>query len=130
MTRTAAPKRRLSRVARIAVLLAIAPTTVVGCAKVTGLAVQADLNVLFLGSAANEVLLAQQVPVLTWPFCSTNDQVKTSYTCKGETMGGQPILVNVTNGTAEDPTMSITIAGKQIYNGSIAKVIAQDARVK
>lgn len=76
-----------------------------------------------VNNAVNDVLLEQQVELLVVPTCS---YVPETYTCLGTTLAGEQIKATAVGSAPEE--VSITVAGKQIFSGSIDKVLTKAAQ--
>lgn len=112
--------------AKAVLMLGVLSVAIAGCSQVQGLATQGNVNVLYLESAVTDVLLAQKVALMTKPVCTVDPA--TNYNCTASTLKGEPVAVNVP-GTDEDPIMTITVNGKQVFTGSVIEVIDQNAQV-
>lgn len=99
-------------------------------AEVEGIVVQGNMNVIYLQTASTDVLRQHGVAMRTVPQCVVEANNSNAYNCAGTTESGQKISVSVLNASAEDPLMSVTVGGKQIFNGSAIDVIQQNARTK
>jgi len=97
-----------------------------GCSQVQGLATQANMNVIYVATASTDVLTSKSIPIQQAPRC-TVDSAKL-YTCKGTTKDGQPILVLVPEDNSQDPQMTITVGGQQVFSGSVLTVLNQAAQ--
>lgn len=107
--------------------LALAAAALAGCSQVQGLATQGNMNVIYLATAANDVLISQQIGILSGPKCTVDSS--TNYTCSGTTVSGAPIVVSVPNEDSNsDPVMTITVGGKTIYHGSVLTVLEQNSQ--
>lgn len=71
-----------------------------------------------LNIAANDVLLQKNVDILIAPVCTYSAP---NYSCQGKTMDKQEIVVTAVG--AEPTTMTVTVGGKTIYDGSLDAVI-------
>ncbi|MGA9147972.1 MAG: hypothetical protein WBZ04_10465 [Candidatus Nanopelagicales bacterium] len=96
-----------------------------GCSQVKGLAVQGNMNVIYLETAATDVLVAQQIGVQSKPVCTVNGSA--DYSCTGTATGGAPIDVTVPE-TAGDPIMVITVGGATVFTGSVLDVIEANSQ--
>lgn len=113
---------------KIAALAVMLPLTVAGCSQVEGLAVSGNINVLYLSSAATDVLLDQGYHIGVKPVCEVTNT--TQYSCSGSTADGQPISVVVPDSSLPQPNMTITVGGKQIFSGGVIEVIDNAAGAK
>ena len=105
----------------VAAVAVATPLVLAGCSQVEGLAVSGNINVLFLSSAATDVLLDQGYHIGVKPVCKTTDT--TEYSCSGTTADGQAISVVVPDSSVPQPNMTITVGGKQIFSGGVISVI-------
>lgn len=78
--------------------------------------------------AVNDVLVSQQVPVLTYPSCVLEADQKTQ-TCTGETLDRQPISA-VADQSDEALPLTIKIGEKVIFEGSATEVVTKGAEAK
>ncbi len=113
--------------ARSAFTLGVLSIALAGCSQVQGLATQGNINVVYLESASTDVLLSQNIPLMSKPICTVDSA--TNYQCTGTTLTGEPVAVHVP-GTNDDPIMTITVNGKQVFAGSVIEVINENAQVK
>lgn len=74
--------------------------------------------------AANTVLVNQNVPIKEAVFCVTGGP---GYECKGSTMSGEPILA--TAPLTEPLIVTVSVGGKQIFEGSVADVLESNLQV-
>ncbi len=116
------PTRRVGAAITVA-LVGIAALS--GCSQVKGLAVQGNMNVIYLETAASDVLLSQNVAIEKKPVCTVNDSA--DYSCIGTAAGGVPITVTVPDSSG-DPIMIITLGGKQVFSGSVLDVIEANSQ--
>jgi hypothetical protein len=100
--------------------------SVAGCSQVEGLATQANMNVIYVATASTDVLTTQSIPIQQAPRC-TVDAAKL-YTCNGTTADGRAILVLVPEDDSEDPQMTISVGGQQIFSGSVVTVLNNAAQ--
>jgi len=84
------------------------------------------MNVIYVATASTDVLTSKSIPIQQAPRC-TVDSAKL-YTCKGTTKDGQPILVLVPEDNSQDPQMTITVGGQQVFSGSVLTVLNQAAQ--
>lgn len=98
-----------------------------GCSVVEGLAIQGNLNVIYLSTAATDVLLSQGISIRVKPVCQLVTKELQSYACAGTTSDGRPIDVSVADGTVADPIMVVSVGGKQVFTGSVTGVIKRNA---
>ncbi len=120
----AAPNTATTAKAMLSLLAIVSSLT--GCSQVQGLATQGNMNVIYLESAVTDVLLSQKVALMGKPTCTVD--TSTNYSCTGTTLTGEPIAVQVP-GTDEDPIMTISVNGKQVFQGSVIQVIDENAQV-
>lgn len=73
-----------------------------------------------LNIAVNDVLLSQGVSVLVAPVCSFETD---SYSCAGKTVDDKRI--EATAQGAEPETMTITVGGQKLFEGSISDVLTR-----
>ncbi|NQU36036.1 MAG: hypothetical protein HQ526_00385, partial [Actinobacteria bacterium] len=97
-----------------------------GCTQVEGLATQANMNVIYLATASTDVLTEKSIPIEQAPRCSVDST--RLYTCKGTTVDGRPIVVLVPEDNSQDPQMTITVGGEQIFSGSVLAVLNKAAQ--
>ena len=113
-------------IAKATLSLVALAATLTGCSQVQGLATQGNMNVIYLESAVTDVLLSQKVALMGKPTCTVD--TSTNYSCTGTTLTGESIAVQVP-GTDEDPIMTISVNGKQVFHGSVIQVIDENAQV-
>lgn len=99
-----------------------------GCSQVVGLAVQGNMNVIYLSSSSTDVLLDKGYKLKQKPVCTVANSK--DYSCTGSTVDGQQIAVTVPDSTVEDPQMIITVGSTQIFSGSVIQVIEQNAEAQ
>ena len=116
------PTRRVGAAITVA-LVGIAALS--GCSQVKGLAVQGNMNVIYLETAASDVLLSQNVAIEKKPVCTVNGSA--DYSCIGTAAGGVPITVTAPDSSG-DPIMIITLGGKQVFSGSVLDVIEANSQ--
>ncbi|MGV1035862.1 MAG: hypothetical protein ACOYD0_02395 [Candidatus Nanopelagicales bacterium] len=98
-----------------------------GCSgTVVGLAQSGNMNVIYLATASNDLLIANKVAIYQAPRCSVTNEIK--YDCTGETTNGKTITASVPDGSIDDPIMTLTVGKRQIYQGSVLAVIQGNAR--
>ncbi len=118
----------LRYVLAVAGVIVSAPVLLTGCSgKVIGLATSGNMNVIYLATAANDILLQEKVAIYQSPQCTVTNKIE--YNCKGKTTTGQDISVSVPDASIEDPIMTLTVGGKQLYQGSVLEVIKKNAQV-
>ena len=76
-----------------------------------------------LSIASSDVLLAQGVEMKVVPVCSFAGD---DYTCKGSTMSDDKIIVRAQG--SEPETMTITVGGERVFDGSIDEVLTKAAQ--
>lgn len=84
------------------------------------------MNVIYLATAANDLLLANKVAIYQSPRCTVTNKIQ--YDCTGKTTDGKAITASVPDGSIDDPIMTLTVGKRQIYQGSVLAVIQQNAR--
>jgi len=112
-------------VAAAALLLAVGTATAAtGCSQVAVLKPVAGDALTSVSNATSDVLTSGGVEVMTWPVCSFADAV---YTCRGQTVAGEPIL-----GAAPAATplqLTVNIGERTLYQGPLQAVLDQAGRV-
>lgn len=98
----------------------LAAPLLVGCSQINALAPVSGVPLSTVQIAASDVLMRKEVPLLTAPICTASD---TEFTCAGETLKNEPITVRVPNDATQ--VMTITVGGKQIFEGPVQDVIEQ-----
>lgn len=123
-SRAARPTMRTtSRAAAAAVALAAAALGLSGCSQVDSLAAVSGDKPATVRSAAIDVLLAENVAILTAPVCTQPD--KTSITCTGSTATKEPISVT---STATVPLMmKVVVGSRTLYEGDAQTVLDEAA---
>lgn len=112
---------------RLIATTAAAMAALTGCSQVQGLATQGNMNVIYLATAAIDVLTEQRIGILEAPTCSVDSA--TNYTCHGVATSGEKILVSVPDEASnEDPVMTIKIGDRTVYHGSVLDVIEANSR--
>ncbi len=120
------PSSRRYALAVAGVIVSV-PVLLAGCSgKVIGLATSGDMNVIYLATASNDLLLEAKVPIYQAPRCTVTNKIE--YNCKGKTTTGQDISSSVPDARIEDPIMTLTVGDKQIYQGSVIAVIKKHAQ--
>ena len=111
-----------------AVAVAASSVLLSGCAStIVGLADSGNMNVIYLATAANDLLLAHKIPVYQSPRCTVTNKIE--YNCAGKTTAGEWITATVPDGSIDDPIMTLSVGTKQLYKGSVQSVIHDNARV-
>lgn len=98
-----------------------------GCSMIKGLEAAGVITDSVLGAAVGDVLLANNVEILSGPTCDPDSSNPKAFTCSGTTTKRQPISVT-TGGTTQEPTMTVTVAGKVLYSGSVMAVLEKAAQ--
>jgi hypothetical protein len=94
------------------------------CSQVSALAPVGGDGISTLRIAIDDVLAEKGVPVLVSPKCT---EAEKAFTCKGTTRAGDPI---VATSPAGDPmTMTVSVAGKILYDGDVNAVVQRAAEV-
>ena len=86
-----------------------------GCSQIAAVAPVGGDHLAEVRFATGDILVSQQVEVLSGPDCSQDGDV---ITCTGRTTGGDEIS---TTSTATD--MTLTVGGTVIYSGSIQNAL-------
>ncbi|MBP7972283.1 MAG: hypothetical protein WBB44_07900 [Candidatus Nanopelagicales bacterium] len=106
---------------------AVGALALTGCSgTVVGLAQSGNMNVIYLATASNDLLLANKIAVYQSPRCTVTNKIK--YDCLGKTIDRKIITASVPDGSSDDPIMTLTVGKRQIYHGSVAAVLQDDAR--
>lgn len=95
-----------------------------GCSQVAVLQPVAGDGVTAVNNATSDVLAREGVDVMTWPVCSFDAEI---YTCRGETLDGQPI-VGTTSAT-EPLELTVTVGDRTVYQGPVQAVLDEAGRV-
>jgi hypothetical protein len=98
-----------------------------GCSQVEGLATQGNMNVIYLSTAATDVLIAQDVAIGQAPTCTVD--ASKLYSCEGLTADGDSILVRVPENDAE-PQMTIWVGDVEVFRGPVLTVLDDASQVK
>ncbi len=94
-----------------------------GCSQTAALAPVGGDHLTEVRFAALDVLVRQQVQLLTAPVCTADSG---TVTCAGDTVDGSEVRVR---SGAEDPgRLTVTIAGRPVYEGSVQDVLDAAAR--
>lgn len=95
-----------------------------GCSQVAAIAPVGGDHLAEVRYAAIDVLLADDVELLTAPDCA--QAASGEVTCTGETLDGAQITVV---SPADDQTvLTVTVGDRELYSGSIMKIIDEAAR--
>ena len=94
----------------VLVLLALA-----GCSQIAAIAPVGGDRLAEVRFAANDILVAQDVDILTAPVCEEAKNGDVS--CTGETLAGEVIAVSSTD--ADQNLMTVTVGSDEIYSGTI-----------
>lgn len=95
-----------------------------GCSQVAAIAPVGGDHLAEVRYAAIDVLLAEDVELLTAPDCA--QAASGEVTCTGETLDGTQISVV---SPADDQTvLTVTVGDRELYSGSIMKIIDEAAR--
>lgn len=109
--------------AGLAIVVALAASSLVGCAsQIDSLAPVSGDDVSAVRAATTDVLLAQQVDILEAPVCAKSE---TAITCEGKLTNGSTVSVDAPLDAPD--TMTVTVAGEVIYEGSIQDVLSAAA---
>jgi hypothetical protein len=95
---------------------------VAGCSQVSALAPVGGDDITTLRIAIDDMLSAQQVPVLVSPKCVAEGD---AFACTGSTKDGSPIVA--TSPPGEPRTMSVTVGAEVIYEGEVQSVVEKAA---
>jgi hypothetical protein len=96
----------------------LAAPLLVGCSQVDALQQVSGVPLATVEIAVDDVLVDQDVNVLTSPVCSEADG---EFTCAGTTLDDKPITVTVPDDQTQ--VMTIKIDGTQIFSGPVQEVI-------
>lgn len=106
--------RRAAFIPILALALALA-----GCSQISAIAPVGGDHLAEVRFAAIDVLVAQEVAVLTAPACEESSDHAIS--CTGESVDGETIAVS---SPADDPSvLTVTVGSETIYSGSILDVL-------
>lgn len=109
---------RCEAVARTGVLAAAAGLVLSGCAsQIAALAPVGGDDVTAVRNAAIDVVTGRGLLVLSAPQCST---VASGFSCVGGTTDGLAIVVSA---PADATTMTVTVGGRVLYDGSVQAVL-------
>lgn len=103
---------------------AAAALMVAGCTQIGGLAPVSGDSITMLRTAAYDVLLQNNVPILVAPTCTESD---TAYSCAGTTEDGTPITV--TAPLAKPLVMTVSVGDTVLYSGDVTTVVQSFAEV-
>jgi hypothetical protein len=111
---------------RVTVLLPIATLGVAllaGCSsQISALAPVGGDDITSLRIAAIDVLLERKLTIRDAPVCS---EVAPGYSCTGSLTDGSAIVVTAPD--ADATTMTITVGGSVVYEGSVQEVLDRAA---
>lgn len=128
---------RVERRHRIAVAVCAggAVLALAGCSQVNGLAAGTSNKVFYVQSAAIDVLVKSGVEIKVAPAC--DPVTATTVSCaNGQTTDGKEIKVEVLPEPTVAPggeaitTIRVSVGGKQIYEGSVEKMLGEAGSVK
>lgn len=100
------------------VAVALATLALSACSQISALTPVGGTAITSVRNATYEVLVDQQVPILTAPECAATDG---GFTCTGSTVDGAEILT-VAQGTNPYP-MTITVGGEVLFEGNAQDVL-------
>lgn len=126
MSTAACSSRRDRRAARATAVGggALLALLIAGCSQVAAIAPVGGDHLAEVRYAAIDVLLAEDVELLTAPDCA--QAASGEVTCTGETLDGAQISVV---SPADDQTvLTVTVGDRELYSGSIMKLIDEAAR--
>lgn len=115
------PVRNATRTA----MLAGAALVLAGCSQVAALAPVSGNRITEVRFAANDVLLDRGIALAVAPVC---DQDGPAITCAGTTAAGEPIAVSASGPAATADTLTVSVNGTTIYQGSVRDVLDASAR--
>lgn len=122
-----------------AVVIALAGVaSLAGCTQIAQLQPVAGAQVTAVRIATNDVLVAKGVRIGVAPVCELRDPV---YVCEGTTLRGRPIRSEAQvlapfgqskteygADTAADVSLKVTVGSREIFNGKVEDVLAQNAQ--
>jgi hypothetical protein len=109
----------LARRTAAAVVIGGAALALAACSQVAAIAPVGGARVADVRYAANDVLVAAGVAILTAPVCT--EAGDHGVTCEGSTIEGATIEVT---STAADPSaLTVTVGGTTLYSGDIESVL-------
>ena len=98
-----------------AAFVSIAVLALAGCSQIAAIAPVGGDRLAEVRFAANDILVAQGVDILTAPVC---EQAKNGdVSCTGQTLDGETIAVSSTD--AEQNQMTVTVGSDELYAGTI-----------
>jgi hypothetical protein len=124
--------------------IGVAAITLVGCSQIDSLKQVSGVPVNTLQIASDEILVANNIPVLEAPTCVQND-AGTAVDCTGSTTNGTKITVAAKNTTAATFTLApggtptavpngalnmvmvLKVGNKTLYQGSVQEAIERSA---
>ncbi len=115
----------MTRRAVLAVIVAAASIVIAGCSQVAALAPVSGNRITEVRFAANDVLLDRAIALAVAPVC---DQDGPTITCAGTTAAGEPIAVTASGPAAPADTLTVSVGGTTIYQGSVRDVLDASAR--
>lgn len=116
-------RTRFTRGIAFAAAAAASGMALVGCSQMAELQPVAGDAVTSVQIATSDVVQSSVgTAVKTWPVCTTDGD---TYTCAGTMMDGQPIA---STGTGSPVMLTVTVGGKQIYQGPVSAVIEKAGR--
>lgn len=102
----------------LALASAVVATMLAGCSQVASLTPVGGSSITSVRSAADNVLVDQQVPILVAPDCTAVDS---GFTCVGSTIDGAEILVTAAGTAPYD--MTVSVGGSVIFEGNAQAVL-------
>lgn len=96
----------------------LAAPLLVGCSQLSALQQVSGVPLATVEIAADNVLVAKGVPLLSAPKCTESE---TEFTCTATTLRNRPILVTVPND--DQQIMTVTVDGVEIFKGPVQQVI-------
>ena len=111
---------------RSAGALVLAALLLAGCSQTAALAPVGGNRLSEVRFAANDVLVAQSIQILTAPVCTASGADDATISCTGETTDQQTITV--TSKATDQKNMDVTVGSRSIYHGSVMDVLNANAR--
>lgn len=121
-------------------LALVALTGLAGCTQIAQLQPVAGAQVTAVRIATNDVLVQKRVPIGVAPVCALDGTV---YVCKGTTRKGREIRSEATviepfgaskteygADTPADVSLKVTVGSREIFNGKVESVLAENAQEK
>lgn len=114
-----------------ALLLCCAPLAACG-GDVKGLAVQGNMNPIYMETAVVAVVNEAKIPLNSKPVC-VEQANGTSYACTGQVADGRKLTAFAPYAkvnTSDNVNFSVKVGDRQLYDGPIVPVLLKNAQVR